>query len=95
MKALDIKPDSIITLEKLGWIYWTLNQYEDVINYFKKILDIESDNSGAFINLGLAYSKLNNIDKARENLLKAKEIFINRNMTDEIKKLDEYLIQLH
>ena len=95
LKALDIKPDSIITLEKLGWIYWTLNQYEDVINYFKKILDIESDNSRAFINLGLAYSKLNNIDKARENLLKAKEIFINRNMTDEIKKLDEYLIQLH
>ena len=56
-------------------------------------MKIDSENSDAFVSLGLAYTKLNKLDKAKENFLKAKEIFINKNMKDELKKLDEYLMQ--
>lgn len=94
LKAVDIKPGSIITLERLGLIYVSLNRYENAISCFMKILDIEADNANAFLNIGLVYLRLKDYDKGKDNFLKAKEIFTNKKMYNEIKKMDMYLRQI-
>jgi tetratricopeptide (TPR) repeat protein len=73
-KALDIDPDSAMTLNYLGYMWADQGMnLDDAVKYIKHALDLEP-NSGAYMDsLGWAYYKQNHLDEAQKYLEDAAE----------------------
>jgi tetratricopeptide (TPR) repeat protein len=63
-KALNIKPDSLITLYNLANMYTNIRRYEIGIKIINKILDIDSEYIEARILLGKILEKCGNLDSS-------------------------------
>lgn len=67
---------------QLGWVYWSIGEYEKAIEYHKKRLDIDEKRLGSnnielansYIHLGLAYNNKEEYAEALSNYEKALEI---------------------
>lgn len=68
-------PDDGAARFRLGWTYMaTLHQYEKAIEAFQKVLEINSSDSGAYINLATCYGGMGQREKAVEYYQKAFQI---------------------
>jgi len=54
---------------KLGYIHLESNNYEEALNCFQKIAEIEPGNPKTFINIGYIYEKMDMLDSAK-NVMK-------------------------
>ena len=57
-------PKSIFLLNLLGVINGELNNFDDAIKYFKKIIKLNKNFADAYYNLGILYKKINKIDES-------------------------------
>jgi tetratricopeptide (TPR) repeat protein len=70
-KALELEPDDVETLNKLGLAHYKLVQLEQAIEAYTKALAIEPDNVDVMTNLGAAYYRFGQLDNAIEIYNKA------------------------
>ena len=61
-------------LNNLGNIYERIGQYEEAMNYLKKVILIKPEHIGAYNNMAVALKNSGNIHGAIENYKKALEI---------------------
>lgn len=66
LMALSIDPDNLVLLNNLGHICLQLQQPDESISYFRKILHADSSLSEVWLSLGLAYVQTNQLSEARE-----------------------------
>jgi tetratricopeptide (TPR) repeat protein len=74
MEYLKTKPEDHEAWYNLGYAYFKLNRYDEVIGAYKKAVEIKPDMHEAWYNLGNTYFKLKRYDKAIEAYKKAVEI---------------------
>ncbi|MFC1704519.1 tetratricopeptide repeat protein [Candidatus Omnitrophota bacterium] len=90
-KTLEINPYYVKALNNLGNSYLSLSRYQDAIMYYRKAIAINPEYSEAYFNLGHLYVNKGENEQAKENLLKARELFIQQRKTHMLKRIDEYL----
>jgi len=73
-KALELKPDFKLALNRLGSFYRENNRLEDAASYFQTMADIDPEYSGGYSKLGATYKNLGDFAKAKEAYLKAIEV---------------------
>tara|TARA_Y100000768_G_scaffold388742_1_gene386711 strand:+ start:2678 stop:4279 length:1602 start_codon:yes stop_codon:yes gene_type:complete len=69
--AFDENPKSFETCSKLAILLFKIDDLNDSIHYFKKLILLKPEDSLGYSYLGLIYSKLNKTDLAIQNYLKA------------------------
>ena len=67
-------PKSIFLLNLLGAIHNELNNFDDAIKCFSKIITLNKKFADAYYNLGVIYKKINNIEKSINNYIACLEI---------------------
>ncbi len=67
-------PKSAAVMDTLGWIYYLKGSYLNAIAELQDSVQLEPENALINYHLGLAYSKNNQPDQAREYLEKALKI---------------------
>lgn len=74
-RSLELQPEMATYLDTYGWILFKEGKYEKAKEYIQKAIDSNPTNADGtlFEHLGDVYFKLNNIDKALEFWIKAKE----------------------
>lgn len=75
-KFIELAPKSRITYGYYGrgQAKFKLNDYEGAISDFKKSISLKPDYGYAYYQLGLVYLKTNDLEKACDNLTKAKDL---------------------
>ena len=92
---LEINPNDVDILSKLGTIYYSLGKHSDAIPYFEKIIAIVPDAPYPYSLLGVAYYSIGEYAKGKENLLAAKKLYTkqgNEEKANEITRLIDELI---
>ncbi|MBD3245944.1 MAG: tetratricopeptide repeat protein [Candidatus Omnitrophica bacterium] len=77
-----------------GSLYFDTGKFREAKNAFERVLEVNPDNPSARYNLGLTYSRLDEYEKARRELLRAKDAFRSQGNTEMIAVIDEGLESL-
>ena len=93
-KVLQLNPTYAFIYIALGSSYILLNQYEKALSYFQKGLSLDPQEGHAYAVIGWTYLFLNQPKQARENILKAKEIFENKGDYRNVKIAEDYLAKI-
>ena len=72
--ALEKEPENLGTLNSLGTCYMALNNTEEAIKTYKKVIELHPENAMAYFNIGSAYQIQKNHELACEYLRKATDI---------------------
>lgn len=70
-KVLELVPDFAPALYNIGWIYYTLGQYQQAIVYFDRAIAVEGDMGVAYFNKGLTLYALGEKDRADRSMSRA------------------------
>ncbi|MBK7763151.1 MAG: tetratricopeptide repeat protein [Bacteroidetes bacterium] len=74
-KSLMLQPQSKSFLDTYGWILFQQGNYKEALIYIQKSIDADGQGDGTlYEHLGDVYYKLNEVEKAKLNWLKAKEL---------------------
>jgi tetratricopeptide (TPR) repeat protein len=73
-KALDLKPNDSIVLDRIGYGHLMLENYEEAEKYFKKSLEIKPDNTLTLVDYGLLFQNQGDLQKAQQFYRKAIDI---------------------
>lgn len=73
-RAEQINGDDPETHRLLGIAYGIQNNHRQAIKYFQKVIDKLPNNASGYVNLGIAYQNLGDLESAREMLDKAVEL---------------------
>ena len=71
MKALNIDPELSAIYNNFGTLSFSQGNYKDAEEWFNKVLKIDSENSTAAFNLGLAYKMQQKVSPAKEQFKRA------------------------
>ena len=66
-KAIEIQPKNVSILNNLGTAYKELGKSEEAINFYQKVLEIDSNHTNANYNLGLEFYKLKQLLRSNSN----------------------------
>lgn len=94
IKAIEIYPDDEKIYFNLGAANAALQRNSEAIGYLNRAIVLKKDFAEAYSNLGVLYYNMNNKELARQNFLKAKEIFNKEGRTELIENIDDYLNKL-
>ncbi len=73
LKAYQINPAYLSTLENLGIVYGIIGNYVKSLEYFDKALQIEPDNQGVLLNISRTYKLMGDEAKTNEYMIKAQQ----------------------
>ncbi len=73
-KALNLKPNDSLVLDRIGYGYLMLGNYDKSEKYLKKSLEINPENTLSLVDYGLLFQRLGNLKKAHEFYEKALNI---------------------
>lgn len=78
-KATEISPNNVVTWEILGSLYRDIQflvggASDKAIEYFQKAIELENKNPVLYIELGRLYLTVEDIQKAKESFIRAKEL---------------------
>ncbi len=90
-KAAQLDPKSVDTYMNIGYIHAAEGRYDKAILYFQKVLSLDFHSADAYYKLGMAYFMSDQYLRSRENFIKAKEIFQQKNDQEGIINTDKYL----
>ena len=93
-KVLQSNPTYAFIYIALGSSYLLLNQYEKALSYFQKGLSLDPQEGYAYAVLGWTYMFLSQPQQAKENILKAKEIFEKKGDYRNVKVAEDYLAKI-
>ena len=71
LKSYQLNPRDTETLRLLGIVSGIKGDLQTALNYFNKILEIEPDSAGAYVNLGTTYKNMGDEEKAKASFDKA------------------------
>jgi len=94
LKTLKIKEENLDALNGLGYAYASTGKYGNAINYFKKAIKINPEYAPAYSGLGILYYSLTQFLDAKENFIKARDLFKKNNDEQGVKAVEEYLNKL-
>jgi tetratricopeptide (TPR) repeat protein len=72
-KAVDLDPSELSHLKGLGLTLLSEEKYSDALSVYQKLADLMPDDYENYLRMALIYRELNQLDKAEENLLKARQ----------------------
>jgi tetratricopeptide (TPR) repeat protein len=72
-KAVDLDPSELNHLRGLGQTLMTEEKYQDALGVYQKLIDLMPDDSDNYLNMAKIYRELNQLDKAEEYLVKARQ----------------------
>jgi len=72
-KAVDLDPTELSHLRGLGQTLLSEEKYADALGVYQKLVDLMPDDSDNYLRLAQIYRELHQLDKAEENLLKARQ----------------------
>jgi tetratricopeptide (TPR) repeat protein len=91
-KAVLLKPqDSASLLQKLGNVSTKLGKYTEAMQYYEKLSVVNPDNPITYIGMSIAQVGQKEFGKARENIIKAKKLFEEKNDLKNVRMLDNLL----
>jgi len=72
-KAVDLDPSELSHLRGLGQTLLSEEKYEEALSVYQKLIDLMPDDSDNYLRIAQIYRELHQLDKAEENLLKARQ----------------------
>ncbi len=72
-KAVDLDPSELSHLKGLGQTLLSEEKYSDALSAYQKLADLLPDNPDTYLRIAQIYRELHQLDKAEENLLKARQ----------------------
>jgi tetratricopeptide (TPR) repeat protein len=72
-KAVDFDPSELSHLRGLAQTLYTEEKYEEALTAYQKLADLMPDDADNYLRIAQIYRELNQLDKAEENLLKARQ----------------------
>ena len=72
-KAVDLDPTELSHLRGLGQTLLSEEKYEEALGVYQKLIDLMPDDSDNYLRIAQVYRELHQLDKAEENLLKARQ----------------------
>lgn len=72
-KAVDIDPSELSHQRGLGQTLLAEEKYEEALKVYQKLVDLMPDDSDVYMRIAQIYRELHQLDKAEENLLKARQ----------------------
>jgi tetratricopeptide (TPR) repeat protein len=72
-KAVDLDPSELSHLRGLGQTLLSEEKYEEALGVYQKLIDLMPDDSDNYLRIAQIYRELHQLDKAEENLLKARQ----------------------
>jgi len=72
-KAVDLDPSEMSHLRGLGQTLLTEEKYLEALSIYQKLADLMPDDSDNYLRIAQIYRELHQLDKAEENLLKARQ----------------------
>jgi tetratricopeptide (TPR) repeat protein len=72
-KAVDLDPSELSHLRGLGQTLLSEEKYQEALSVYQKLIDLLPDDSDNYLRLAQIYRELHQLDKAEENLLKARQ----------------------
>jgi tetratricopeptide (TPR) repeat protein len=72
-KAVDLDPSELSHLRGLGQTLLSEEKYQEALAVYQKLIDLMPDDSDNYLRMAQIYRELHQLDKAEENLLKARQ----------------------
>lgn len=72
-KAVDLDPSELSHLRGLGQTLLAEEKYTDALTVYQKLADLMPDDSDNYLHIAEIYRELHQLDKAEENLVKARQ----------------------
>jgi len=72
-KAVDLDPSELSHLRGLGQTLLSEEKYPEALTIYQKLADLMPDDSDVYLRIAQIYRELHQLDKAEENLLKARQ----------------------
>jgi tetratricopeptide (TPR) repeat protein len=72
-KAVDLDPSEMSHLRGLAQTLFSEEKYQEALEAYQKLADLMPDDSDNYLRIAQIYRELNQLDKAEENLLKARQ----------------------
>jgi len=72
-KAVDLEPSEMSHLRGLGQTLLTEEKYTEALSVYQKLADLMPDDADNYLRIAQIYRELHQLDKAEENLLKARQ----------------------
>jgi tetratricopeptide (TPR) repeat protein len=72
-KAVDLDPTELNHLRGLGQTLLSEEKYSDALTVYQKLIDLMPDDSDNYLRMAQIYRELHQLDKAEENLVKARQ----------------------
>ena len=72
-KAVDLDPSELSHLRGLAQTLFSEEKYEEALAAYQKLADLMPDDADNYLRVAQIYRELNQLDKAEENLLKARQ----------------------
>jgi tetratricopeptide (TPR) repeat protein len=72
-KAVDLDPSELSHLKGLGQTLLSEEKYSDALTVYQKLADLMPDDPDVYLRIAQIYRELHQLDKAEENLLKARQ----------------------
>jgi tetratricopeptide (TPR) repeat protein len=72
-KAVDLDSSELSHLRGLAQTLFAEEKYEDALTAYQKLADLMPDDADNYLRIAQIYKELNQLDKAEENLLKARQ----------------------
>ena len=72
-KAVDLDPSELSHLRGLAQTLYTEEKYAEALTAYQKLADLMPDDADNYLRIAQIYRELNQLDKAEENLLKARQ----------------------
>ncbi|MGD8459647.1 MAG: protein kinase [Desulfobacterales bacterium] len=66
LKVLEIQPDSVTAMSKLGYLYVQENKYPEAIESYRKVAELEPHQPSSYFNLGYIYAITEDYQQAKE-----------------------------
>jgi tetratricopeptide (TPR) repeat protein len=72
-KAVDLDPSELSHLRGLGQTLISEEKYTEALSVYQKLADLMPDDSDTYLSIAQIYRELHQLDKAEENLVKARQ----------------------
>ena len=92
-KSIILEPSLPYAYDNLANAYYHLHKYEEAMSMSKTSLKMDPNYASAYGNLGNIYYALGKYVEAKENYLKAKELFLKKGDAAGVARIEESLMQ--
>lgn len=94
-KALEVNPaDTARMFGKIGRAYAMLKDFTQALDYYNKALVLTPDDPVIYLSAADTYIALKQVNKFRENIVKARDIFVGKKDEKSVKELNDILKKL-